>query len=98
MHLLRITDAVSFSLRTGGVDIPHWAATALQEAGFDLARQILYRYDAHDQSTLFLQGEGWGDGGPQQHFDTEYSSPAAWEAGVDAFMAEWEQRGKEVSC
>lgn len=55
MRVLRIADVAVVQEHVAGSDVPGWVARKLREAGFDLTREIIYRYSGKARETLFLQ-------------------------------------------
>ena len=55
VRLLRIRDGETQRAQERGTNVPGWVARRLQEAGFDVSREIVYRYDAVALETLFVQ-------------------------------------------
>ena len=55
MRCLEITDTETARERAIGTDVPGWTLRRLQEAGFDLATEIVYHYTPQARTTVFLQ-------------------------------------------
>ena len=62
MRCLEITDTEMARERAIGTDVSGWTLRRLQEAGFDLATEIVYHYAPQTRTTVFLQYLGHESG------------------------------------
>lgn len=94
MRILCLLDADSALIKAHGQSVPAWAAACLQQHGFDLAQEIIYRYEPSSFSTLFMQhqcpAERMGYAA-QAHVDSEYSEDAVWMAAVEQLAQQCEE-------